>query len=135
MSPSSNPIEPGSITTYIANLDALFREGLVSQLCGTGFPHPMDWESMDSNERAAFTAGALAVDDIEDDMEIAEYLALRQPREHPSTIECALFGAHPTEHCGDIFCNVCPSRFPLAQAHYEGIELSEHFGTYDAFTA
>ena len=38
------PIESGSITTYIANLDDLFHEGLVSQLCGTALPHPMDWE-------------------------------------------------------------------------------------------
>ena len=45
--------------------------------------------------------------------------------------ECPLQGAHPVEHCGDIFCPVCPSRFSLEQKKYERIELDEYFGTYD----
>ena len=68
------------MTAYIANLDDLFYEGLVSCLCGTGFPHPMDWQAMDGNERAAYTAGERAVDAIEDTMDIVEYITtLRWP--------------------------------------------------------
>ena len=59
---------------YISNLDDRFHEGLVSALCGTGFPHPMDWQSMDANERAAFISGEHACDAIIDVVEYIETL-------------------------------------------------------------
>ena len=72
--PAPLPADRLPLAAYIANLDELFIDGLVSHLCGTGGPHPMDWQAMDANERAAFDAGVRAVDDIEDIMEYIETL-------------------------------------------------------------
>ena len=54
------------------------------------------------------------------------------PAPRRETPKCWRHGPHPPEHCGDIFCPACPTRFPETQAAYERIELAEHYGTYDA---